>query len=69
MTHLNFAQPSAKPKAWKRSLPDTATGKVGREAVDRPVDSTDAEGFDPDETPAMPRPALRIEERDAEGNR
>ena len=69
MTHLNLGQPFAKPKAWKRISPDTATGEIGREAVDRPGDPTETKDFDPDETPPVPRPAVRIGEWDVEGDR
>ena len=66
MVHLNLAQPSAKPKAWRPVFPDTATGKIGRQTIDRPDDPTEAEAFDPDETPRMPLRAVRIEEWDAD---
>lgn len=62
MVHLNLAQPSAKPKAGRPASPDTATVKIGRQTTERPDDSTETEDFDPDETPRMPRRAVRIEE-------
>ena len=68
--HLNLVQPSAKPKAGRPAFPDTATGKIGRQTIDRPIDRpddpTETEDFDPDETPRMPRRAVRIEEWDAD---
>ena len=64
MTHLNLA----KPKAWRPSFPDTATGTIGRKTI-RPHDPREMEDFDPDATPPMPRPALRIEGWDAEESR
>ena len=64
--HLKLVQPSAKPKAGRPAFPDTATGKIGRQTIDRPDDSTETEDFDPDETPRMPRRAVRIEEWDAD---
>lgn len=64
--HLNLAQPSAKPKAGRPAFPDTATGKIGRQTIDRPDDPTETEDFDPDETPRVPRRAVRIEEWDAD---
>ena len=66
MTHLNLAPPSVKPKAGRPVFPDTATGKIGRVTIDRPDDPTEVEDFDPDETPRMPRRAVRIEGWDAD---
>ena len=63
MRHSNQPQLSAKPTVWQRLFPDDAADEIEREMADRPDDSTEAEDFDPDETPPMPRPAFRIGDR------
>ncbi len=63
MRHSIQPQPSAKPTVWRRIFPDDAADEIERETTDRTDDPTEAEDFDPDETPPMPRPAFRIGDR------
>ena len=61
MTHASQPQPSAKPREWSRVFPDTPAGDTGWEPIDLPEDTTD--DSDSDDTPPMPRPAVRIGDR------
>ncbi len=58
MTRASQPQPSAKPREWPRVFPDTPDGAIGWEPIDLPTDDSDS-----DDTPPMPRPAVKIEER------
>jgi hypothetical protein len=56
------------PKRTRRSdFPDAAAGEIGRGTANRPDDPAEAEDFDSQETPQMPRPALRIGEPEGKG--
>jgi hypothetical protein len=58
------------PKRTRRSdFPDAAAGEIGRGTANRPDDPTEAEDLDSQETPQMPRRAVRIDKPGAEGNR
>jgi hypothetical protein len=66
--HSIQAPPSAKPTVWRRIFPHDAGDEIERERADRPDDPTEPEEWDPDETPPMPMPAVRIWDRSGERN-
>ncbi len=69
MAHSNQPHPSAKSGVRRRAFLEIAPREIGRGTVNRPDDPTEAEYPDSEETPPMPRPAVRIGERGTEENR
>ena len=65
MTHASQPQPSARPGGLPRTFPDTTADDIGWEPIDPPEGA--AEESDSDDTPPMPRPAVRIDGRRADG--
>ncbi|HSD67137.1 MAG TPA: hypothetical protein VLF95_10575 [Vicinamibacteria bacterium] len=64
MRHSKQPQRPVEPRAWRRIFPDDAIDEVEEGGTaEQEDDLTDVEDRDPDETPPMPRPAVRLENR------
>ncbi len=69
MAHSNQPHPSSEPNVRRRAFLEIAASEIRRGTVNRADDAGEAEDPDSEETPPMPRPAVRIGERGTEGNR